>query len=240
MFISVGDSFGENRVNLPPVFTPGFVYHCVWRAIGETDTNSSDGSAELWINGNLMYNVTNISIDTASTGATLQGGGQIVVSGVNSRPFNFRDVIMFDDWSSAPGVAPNYYRVDSLEPSVFGGDNNFAEPANGIAGLTDTSDTTIASGATDGDQLQVRFTQRTNATVGTTEHQMVYIRGTKSTTENTKVDVTLLDTSNSAVQSTNSFIDLTTNSFTDRYIPLELTAPLDNVELELVINDVAP
>jgi len=218
-------------------FVPGHVYHMVTRVRGETSASTNDAAVELWINGELMITQTDISLTTSTGGATLQGRPRCIVSGPDTI-FLIRDLALFEGgWSTAPGIAPRYFRVEALAPVSVEAENTFTIPGNDPVTLSDNVDDTFSEGDNDGDRLAVKLAPVKSTPTGITESQLVFIRSTKSTTENNEPTVGL-HAGDDSISDEDTYLDLTTDSFTDRRFSLNVEFDINDIDLRVTNNEV--
>ena len=161
----------------PFQFQPGFLYHMVYRLVGSSDSNVDDALFEVWVNDVLVASAVDTRFTNGPLGRLPAPTSNNNFLAVASGPgFNFlvRDVVVFDELQSAPGVAPPYFAVERLDvgAATVGAGNTFTltDPAE----LEDGSDTTLAEGLNTGDVLELELTA-TEAS----EHQHVYLGLTK-------------------------------------------------------------
>ena len=203
----------------PFEFEPGFLYHMVYRMVGSSTVGEPDAIFEVWVNGVLVANLVDVMFVNSTAGRLSPPTNTSNFLAVASGPgvdFLVRDVVVFDELQSDPGVAPPYFAAERLDVgmSVVGAGNTFT--LTGPAILSDGSDDTLAEGLNTGDVLELELTA-TDAS----EHQHVYLGLTKVTTENNDVGISIDSNGN---QDLVSFEPLNTGPFEDNYFPLNASA----------------
>ena len=131
------------------------------RMKSETSISGSDGTWEVWINGNLVGSDTGVnwaSNDTATF--TNISGVTGLVRGAGGGNIHTRNLMFYDGWTKAPLAAPDYKHVVDLIPTGVTATSytNEGGAANTVEAVTDNLDTTYLETATASVTASMGFT----------------------------------------------------------------------------------
>lgn len=218
----------------PFQFQPGFLYHMVYRLVGSSDSNVDDALFEVWVNDVLVASSVDARFTNGPLGRLPAPDNNFNFLAVASGPgleFLVRDVVVFDELQSAPGVAPPYFAVERLDvgAATVGAGNTFTLTAP--SELQDGSEATLAEGLNTGDVLELELTA-----TDVSEHQHLYISLGKATTENNDVLISIGSNGN---QDMVDLQPLNTGTFEDSYFPLNISAD-QNLVFRVTNRDLVP
>ena len=215
------------------------LYHLVVRTQGESAGGANDGIISFWINGQEIYRNDAVNWDSNDADARFGDSGFLNTyysSTDSSTNWLFRDMVLFEGWSTPDGTEPDYFRVDNTELSTgtLTADNTYT--VGQLTDLFDDDDGTFASGANTGDVLSVNLSSvaANLDLVGGS----VFLRHTKTTIENTEVEITV-ELQDESFQHVDTFLSQTTNQFVDTTITFDAPSIVNTgLRLEVKNNDV--
>jgi len=232
-------SFPSNQEFIDFELNANRLYHLVFRAQGESSGGANDGIISFWINGQEIYRNDAVNWDSNDADARFGDSGFLNTyysSTDSSTNWVFRDMVLFEGWSTPDGTEPDYFRVDNTELSngTLTADNTYT--VSQLTDLSDNDDGTFASGANTGDVLSVNLSSvaANLDLVG----GAVFLRHTKSTVENTEVEITV-ELQDESFQHVDTFLSQTTNQFVDTSITFDAPSVVNTgLRLEVKNNDV--
>jgi len=219
-------------------FQPGFAYSITFRVRGQSASNTSNASVELFINGELKWSRDNFQISTAN-GTTFQGTNELVTSGPGVE-FFYRDIVVWDEWTTDAGVAPVYYRAEMItsQDMVEDAASTMTAPALGISALSDEDSRTFYLGDADGEFLQIGITEPSHSLGGVSSAQRIAVESTKGSTENAIAE---LRVTGGLGAETRTWEDLSTDSPSYRYFTTNVDADdVSEISVRITSNELPP
>ncbi len=231
---------GKEIVDLPQFRAEqGALFHVVMR-IRSRLSNASDtsGAAEVFINGQLVYQLTSTMWTTSSNYADGRSTIAVSTSSMSTSAHCFiRDAILFDDWTTPAGDMPDPQLVNSRAFTVDDDDSDWevTGAATIQAALQDDSDTTYAHSEGMGDSL-ICIPQ------GASNYEVNYVQvSTRATRTDTSANSLIVDVLNEQFQSlskTTVPINNITPSWQNNEITVDLTSnPTDEANLRISLEN---
>jgi len=228
----------SNFEELDIEFQPGFAYTVTLRVRGQSVRTVADAQVELYINGDLKWSMTNFQISTA-TSTTFQGTNSLITSGPGYELY-FRDIVVWDEWTTPAGTAPDYYRAEMVTSANMVEDpaSTMTPPPFGISALSDQDDDTFYLADEAGEFLELSFTEPSHSVGGPTIAQRVSVESTKGSTENV---VAVLNVSSAINTEERTWEDLTTDDPSYRYFATNVSADsISELGFRITSNELPP
>jgi len=219
-------------------FQPGFVYSITFRVRGQSTPAASNASVELFINGELKWSRDNFQISTAN-GTTYEGTNELVTSGPGFELF-YRDIVVWDEWTTDAGVAPAYYRAEMVtsQNMVEDASSTMTAPPLGVAALSDEDDDTFYLGDADGEFLQIGITEPSHSLGGPSTAQRITVESTKGSTENVIAELSVTGGVDTELH---TWEDLSTDSPSYRYFTTSVDADdVSEITVRITSNELPP